>query len=46
MLLAHEHQHNETMVQLLQMVESYEPVEVDGSAAAEPVVDGREMVLV
>ena len=28
MLLAHEHQHNETMLQLLQMVESYEPVEV------------------
>ena len=29
MLLAHEYQHNETMLQLLQMVESYEPVEVD-----------------
>ena len=29
MILAHEHQHNETMLQLLQMVESYEPVEVD-----------------
>ena len=28
MLLAHEHQHNETMLQLLQMIESYEPVEV------------------
>ena len=27
MLLAHEHQHNETMLQLLQMVEGYEPVE-------------------
>src|SRR3954447_23937012 len=25
MLLAHEHQHNETMLQLLQMVERYEP---------------------
>ena len=37
MLLAHEHQHNETMLQLLQMIESYEPVEVDGAAAAEPV---------
>ena len=46
MLLAHEHQHNETMLQLLQMVESYEPVEVDGSAAAEPVSDGPEMVRV
>jgi gamma-glutamyl hercynylcysteine S-oxide synthase len=46
MLLAHEHQHNETMLQLLQMVESYEPAEVEGSAAAEPVVDGPEMVKV
>ena len=27
MLLAHEHQHNETMLQLLQMIESYEPVD-------------------
>src|SRR5262249_31978002 len=26
MLLAHEHQHNETMLQLLQMVEGYEPL--------------------
>jgi gamma-glutamyl hercynylcysteine S-oxide synthase len=46
MLLAHEHQHNETMLQLLQMVESYEPVEVDQAAAAEPVSDGPEMVRV
>jgi iron(II)-dependent oxidoreductase len=46
MLLAHEHQHNETMLQLLQMVESYEPVDVDGSAAAEQVKDGPEMVRV
>jgi gamma-glutamyl hercynylcysteine S-oxide synthase len=44
MLLAHEHQHNETMLQLLQMVESYEPVEVDSGPAAEPVADGPEMV--
>jgi iron(II)-dependent oxidoreductase len=29
MLLAHEHQHNETMLQLIQMTEGYEPVEVD-----------------
>ncbi len=27
LMLAHEHQHNETMLQLLQMVEDYEPVE-------------------
>ena len=44
MLLAHEHQHNETMLQLLQMVDGYEPVRVDASVAAEPVADGPEMV--
>ena len=44
MLLAHEHQHNETMLQLLQMVESYEPVETDPGPASEPVSDGPEMV--
>jgi iron(II)-dependent oxidoreductase len=44
MLLAHEYQHNETMLQLLQMIESYEPVEVDEGPAAEPVADGPEMV--
>jgi gamma-glutamyl hercynylcysteine S-oxide synthase len=46
MLLAHEHQHNETMLQLLQMVERYEPVEVDRGPASEPVSDGPEMVMV
>jgi iron(II)-dependent oxidoreductase len=46
MLLAHEHQHNETMLQLLQMVERYDPVEVDRGPAAEPVSDGPEMVKV
>jgi iron(II)-dependent oxidoreductase len=46
MLLAHEHQHNETMLQLLQMIESYEPVEVDGPAAAGETADGPEMVKV
>jgi iron(II)-dependent oxidoreductase len=46
LLLAHEHQHNETMLQLLQMVERYEPVERDPEPAAEPVVDGPEMVRV
>jgi gamma-glutamyl hercynylcysteine S-oxide synthase len=46
MLLAHEHQHNETMLQLLQMVESYEPVEVDRAPANEAVSDGPEMVRV
>ena len=33
MLLAHEYQHNETMLQLLQMVEAYEPVEADRGPA-------------
>jgi iron(II)-dependent oxidoreductase len=46
MLLAHEHQHNETMLQLLQMVAGYEPPSVDASVAAEPVAEGPEMVTV
>ena len=46
LILAHEHQHNETMLQLLQMVDGYEPVERDPGPAAEPVVDGPEMVRV
>jgi iron(II)-dependent oxidoreductase len=46
MLLAHEHQHNETMLQLLQMVERYEPAEVDPGPAAEPLAAGPEMVYV
>ena len=44
LILAHEHQHNETMLQLLQMVEGYEPAERDTAPAAEAVVDGPEMV--
>ena len=44
MLLAHEHQHNETMLQLLQMIESYEPVRTDDGPSSEPVSDGPEMV--
>jgi iron(II)-dependent oxidoreductase len=46
MLIAHEHQHNETMLQLLQMVERYEPASGDPDPATEPVADGPEMVLV
>src|SRR5256885_13827360 len=46
LLIAHEHQHNETMLQLLQMVDGYEPVERDPAAAAEPVAQGPEMVRV
>jgi gamma-glutamyl hercynylcysteine S-oxide synthase len=44
LILAHEHQHNETMLQLLQMVESYEPVGRSDPSAAE--ADGPEMVRV
>jgi gamma-glutamyl hercynylcysteine S-oxide synthase len=46
MLIAHEQQHNETMLQLLQMVERYEPVAADPGPAAEEVIPGPEMVLV
>ena len=46
MLLAHEYQHNETMLQLLQLVDDYEPVRTDPGPASEPVADGPEMVSV
>ncbi len=46
LILAHEHQHNETMLQLLQMVESYDPIVRDSGPASEPTADGPEMVLV
>jgi gamma-glutamyl hercynylcysteine S-oxide synthase len=46
MLIAHEHQHNETMLQLLQMVDGYEPARIDGTVAGEPVEAGPEMVRV
>ncbi len=46
MLLAHEYQHNETMLQLLQMVDGYRPHRVDPAPAAEPIADGPEMVTV
>jgi gamma-glutamyl hercynylcysteine S-oxide synthase len=44
MILAHEHQHNETMLQLLQLVDGYEPLERDPAPAAEPVAPGPELV--
>ncbi|MGI9557999.1 MAG: SUMF1/EgtB/PvdO family nonheme iron enzyme, partial [Solirubrobacterales bacterium] len=43
MLLAHEHQHNETMLQLLQLVDGYEPVERIDPPAGAPA-DGPAMV--
>ncbi|MGB7588267.1 MAG: ergothioneine biosynthesis protein EgtB [Solirubrobacterales bacterium] len=46
MLIAHEQQHNETMLQLLQMVEPYEPIRSDPAPALEPVAPGPEMVVV
>ena len=46
LLLAHEHQHNETMLQLLQMVEGYDPVRTDPAPPLEPVAEGPEMVAV
>jgi iron(II)-dependent oxidoreductase len=45
LILAHEHQHNETMLQLLQMVDDYEPVETRPADPA-PAEGGPEMVLV
>jgi iron(II)-dependent oxidoreductase len=44
MLLAHEHQHNETMLQLLQLVDGYEPA--DRVPVPEAGADGPEMVRV
>jgi iron(II)-dependent oxidoreductase len=46
LLLAHEHQHNETMLQLIQMVEGYDPVELELSPPPGHVDGGPEMVLV
>lgn len=47
MLLAHEQQHNETMLQLLQMVDGYEPLdEADAGPAAPPAPPGPEMVVI
>ena len=36
MLIAHEHQHNETMLQLLQMVDGYEPPDLGGAVPPGP----------
>ncbi len=44
MLLAHEYQHNETMLQLLQMVEGYEPLRPVGTTAM--ALAGAEMVAI
>jgi iron(II)-dependent oxidoreductase len=44
MLLAHELQHNETMLQLLQMVDGYRSAAVDAALAAEPPGAGPETI--
>jgi iron(II)-dependent oxidoreductase len=46
MLLAHELQHNETMLQLLQLVDGYESEPVDAAFAAEPVAAGPETIAI
>jgi len=46
MLLAHELQHNETMLQLLQMVGGYESALVDSLAEPEPVAPGPETITI
>jgi gamma-glutamyl hercynylcysteine S-oxide synthase len=45
MLLAHELQHNETMLQLLQMVEDYQPLDSD-LGLTQPVASGSGVVAV
>jgi iron(II)-dependent oxidoreductase len=44
MLLAHELQHNETMLQLLQMVDGYEPPATDVVPGAPPAAEGPETI--
>jgi iron(II)-dependent oxidoreductase len=46
LLLAHELQHNETMLQLLQMVDGYESELVDAALAVAPVLDGPETIAI
>jgi iron(II)-dependent oxidoreductase len=46
MLLAHELQHNETMLQLLQMVDGYEPVRDEFRPSPEPVPEEPAMLAV
>jgi gamma-glutamyl hercynylcysteine S-oxide synthase len=46
MLLAHEQQHNETMLQLIQMIEDYEPVEHEPTPSPDPFSRSAEMVMV
>jgi iron(II)-dependent oxidoreductase len=46
MLIAHEFQHHETMLQLLQMVDGYEPPAVDVDPGDPPAAEGPETIQV
>jgi iron(II)-dependent oxidoreductase len=46
LLLAHEQQHNETMLQLLQMVDGYEPLDAADGGPSAPSEPGPETVVV
>jgi iron(II)-dependent oxidoreductase len=46
MLLAHELQHNETMLQLLQMVDGYESALIEAAIAVGPASEGPETVTI
>jgi iron(II)-dependent oxidoreductase len=46
LLLAHEQQHNETMLQLLQMVDGYEPLDAADGGPSAPPASGPETVAV
>jgi len=47
LLIAHEHQHTETMLQLIQMIDGYEPVETEIPPEPDPAgATGPAMVLV
>jgi iron(II)-dependent oxidoreductase len=46
MLIAHEHQHNETMLQLLQLVDGYEPMPAAPRPATEPPPPGPETIAI
>lgn len=46
MLIAHEHQHNETMLQLLQMVDGYEPTPAAPRPTTELLPPGSDTILI
>jgi iron(II)-dependent oxidoreductase len=46
MLIAHEQQHNETMLQLLMLVDGYEPGDADPTPVAAPSAAGTETIVI